>query len=159
MNGAEFNQAKLFIFSDVEREIQLAKVSARDSGQRALRRLRILPGGGNFLAALGLLCYTEFGGKLVFKRRAASANFNAFFDFLGAPYKTLRAKHDVYDILRCGLAHEYYVKQSCTIAMASGSAGPGLRIDPHGHFTFVVEAYSRDLSRAFDRLGRTRFGT
>jgi hypothetical protein len=159
MDRAEFDQAKLFIFSDVGREIQLAKVSARKSGQRALRRLRVLPGGGNFLAALGLLCYTEFGGKLMFNHRAASANFNSFFDLLGPAYKNLRAKHNIYNILRCGLAHEYYVKQSCTIAMTSRTSAPGIHVDEGGHFTFVVEAYSRDMRKAFDGLGRTLFGS
>lgn len=61
MSRDEFLVAKGFIFADVEREIQLARVDPA-----ALRALGVRPGGGNFLAALGLLCYTEFGGKLRF---------------------------------------------------------------------------------------------
>jgi len=112
----------------VERELQLAKADAA-----ALQALGVTPGGGDFLAALGLLCYTELGGKLRFGvKRAdgsdvASANFNQFFDFLGPAYQTFRAQHNVYDLFRCGLAHEYYVKQSCTIARLEGTAGAGLR--------------------------------
>ncbi len=153
MTKDEFIQAKLFIFSDVEREIQLARADGE-----ALRALGVTPGGGNFLAALGLLCYTEFGGKLRFgvKRSdgsdVASANFNQFFDLLGPDYQKFRDQHNVYDIFRCGLAHEYYVKKSCTICMLAGGPGPGLGIDPSGRYFFVVESYSRDLRKAFDDL-------
>ena len=41
-----------FIFNDIKREVDLAR-----SGD----------GGGNFLAGLGLLCYTEFMGTIVLK--------------------------------------------------------------------------------------------
>ena len=112
MSRDEFIQATLFMFSDIEREIQLARA---DAGQ--LQTMGITPGGGNFLAALGLLCYTEFGGKLQFAVKhpngtdVASANFNKFFDALGHDYAAFRATHNVYDVFRCGLAHECYVKK------------------------------------------------
>jgi hypothetical protein len=153
MTKDEFLQAKEFIFRDVEREIQLAKTDAT-----ALQALGVTSGGGNFLAALGLLCYTEFGGKLRFGvkhadgRDVASANFNQFFDCLGPAYQTFRAQHNVYDLFRCGLAHEYYVKKSCTIAMLEGTDGAGLRVDAAGHYWVVVESYCRDLKKAFDGL-------
>jgi len=148
-----FLQAKSFIFADVEREIQLAKADGK-----ALSALGVNPGGGNFLAALGLLCYTEFGGKLRFGfKRAdgsdiASANFNHFFDLLGPDYLAFRAVHNVYDIFRCGLAHEYYVKKGCTIDMLEATPGPGIQVDLSGHYRFVVESYYRDLRKAFDTL-------
>ncbi len=69
---------------------------------------------------------------------AASANFNQFFDLLGPAF-------------RCGLAHEYYVKKSCTIAMLDGTADPGLGVDAAGHYWVVVES-CRDLKKAFDDL-------
>ena len=153
MTRDEFLQAKLFIFSDVEREIQLAKAD-----RNALQALGVNPGGGNFLAALGLLCYTEFGGKLRFGvKRAdgtdiASANFNQFFDLLGPKYQAFRAQHNVYDLFRCGLAHEYHVKKSCTIAMLAGGPMPGLEMDAAGHYLFVVESYCHDLKSAFEDL-------
>lgn len=153
MTRDEFLQAKEFIFSDVEREIQLAKADGA-----ALHALGVTPGGGNFLAALGLLCYTEFGGKLRFGvKRAdgsdvASKNFNQFFDMLGSTYQEFRQQHNVYDLFRCGLAHEYYVKKSCTIAMVEGTPGPGFRVDARGHYSVVVESYSRDLKKAFEAL-------
>jgi hypothetical protein len=72
------------MFSDIEREIQLARAH-----RQKLQNLGVIAGGGNFLAALGLLCYTEFGGKLRFAHKRpdgsdlASKNFNDFFDLLG----------------------------------------------------------------------------
>jgi len=155
----EFVQAKLFMFSDVRREMQLAKAEPK-----ALDAAGVNPGGGNFLAALGLLCYTEFGGKLKFgvKRKngtdVASDNFNQFFDLLGSDYQSFRASHNVYDIFRCGLAHEYYAKKSCTIAMFADGPGPGVCIDPSGRYYFVVESYSRDLEKVFDKLQIELYG-
>lgn len=154
MTRDEFIQAKLFIFSDVEREIQLAK-----SDDRALRALGVTSGGGNFLAALGLLCYTEFGGKLRFGfkhkngKDNSSANFNQFFDLLGPAYKTFRLRHkNVYDVFRCGLAHEFYVKRNCEIRMLETGLGPGLGFETSTGCFFVVESYCRDLKNAFDDL-------
>lgn len=113
MTRDDFIQAKLFMFSDVRREIQLARADPK-----LLDAAGVSPGGGNFLAALGLLCYTEFGGKLKFGVKRASVNFNRFFDFLGIDYQSFRASpQNVYDIFRCGLAHEYYVKKNCSITM------------------------------------------
>jgi hypothetical protein len=160
MTRDEFVQAKLFMFSDLRREIQLA-----NADPKLLAAAGINSGGGNFLAALGLLCYTEFGGKLKFgvKRSngtdVASTNFNQFFDLLGSGYQSFRKSHDVYDIFRCGLAHEYYAKKSCTIAMFANSPGPGIGIDPSGRYYFVVESYSRDLEKAYDKLQIELYGS
>jgi len=159
MTRDEFIQAKLFMFSDVDREIDLAKADGN-----ALQAAGVRPGGGNFLATLGLLCYTEFGGKLQFgvKRPngtdVASGNFNQFFDSIGPDYQSFRARHNVYDIFRCGLAHEYYVKKSCTIAMLAGGPGPGIGIGTSGRYFFVVESYCRDLKKAFDNLQVVLYG-
>jgi hypothetical protein len=74
LSKARFTQAKLFICTDIEREIQLATAD-----KTALQSLGVHPGGANFLAALGLLCYTEFFGKLLFKekpRRRTSIPFS-----------------------------------------------------------------------------------
>lgn len=157
MDKAAFEQAKLFIFSDVEREIQVAR--ATQANESALSSLGITPGGGNFLAALGLLCYTEFGGKLKYNRKLrngrdhASANFNLFFDDLGAEYKAFRAAgHGVYETFRCGLAHEFYVKRTCTLCMSSGEESVGIGIGSDGRYWFVVEKYYQDLRQAFDAL-------
>jgi hypothetical protein len=41
-------------------------------------------------------------------------------------YVDFRNGHNVYNIFRCGLAHEYYVKKSYSIAMLGSNAGPGI---------------------------------
>jgi hypothetical protein len=103
-----------------------------------------------------MLCYTEFAGKLKFnyKKKSgadhASKNFNSFFDELGQHYKAFRAAgHNVYDLFRCGLAHEYYVKAACTIFI-TGPAGIGLQ--PDGLYYIAVEPYCDDLEGAFTKL-------
>jgi hypothetical protein len=160
MTRDEFIQAKLFMFSDVRREIQLAKADPN-----IMDAAGVNSGGGNFLAALALLCYTEFGGKLKFGvkqpngRDSASANFNQFLDLLGSDYKSFRAVHNVYDIFRCGLAHEYYVKKGCTVAMFEKSPGPGIGIDGSGRFYFIVESYCRDLEKTFENLQIELYGS
>jgi len=158
MDAAEFRAAKQFIFNDIEREIELARAS--EAAPQALQAAGVRPGGGNFLAALGLLCYTEFGGRLKYNRPTASENFNLFFDDLGAGYKAFRkAGHNVYDILRCGMAHEYMIKRPGAIAMLGAAAPEGIRLMSDGRFEFIVERYYLDLKRAFDDLDHQLFGS
>jgi len=157
MNIELFLQAKNFIFSDIQREIELARASQCEEKRRVLKELRITTGGGNFLAALGLLCYTEFAGGLRsgdFSWGKAKSNFNSFFDELGPEYKAFNAKHDVYGDLRCGLVHEYYIKKHCIIAITSHDRGIGVRWDGR-RYAFVVEQYFEDFKQAFSRLEST----
>ena len=91
------------------------------------------------MAAMGLLNYTEFAGKLKYnakknKRDFASENFNRFFDVLGPGYKQFRASCiNVYDIFRCGLVHEYYTKANCDIHMVKKPDKQiGIGIEPSG---------------------------
>ena len=166
MNRAEFEQARNFMFTDIRREVALAIASKSVEGQEALDHLGISPGGGNFMAALALLSYTEFGGKLKFACKKkngsdhASENFNRFFDEIGPEYRAFRAAgHNVYDIFRCGLAHEYYVKKSCTISMCvEPVTAPGIGLQSDGRYYFAVEPYCRDLERAFFDLERHLYG-
>lgn len=123
-----------------------------------LKRLGVPAGGGNFLAALGLLCYTEFWGKLKYGKRGDRQNFESFFDDLGPNYKAFRQSGvDVYNIFRCGLAHEYYVKHSCDIYMAKKKRFPiGIGRDPSGKYWFVVETYLRDFRKALKAYVKSR---
>lgn len=157
MDAAEFRTAKQFIFNDIEREIELAR--ATQKSPEALRAAGVREGGGNFLAALGLLCYTEFGGRLKYSRSTASENFNLFFDDLGPEYKAFRqAGHKVYDIFRCGMAHEYMIKRPGAVAMLGAAVPAGIRQLPDGRFEFIVERYFLDLKRAFEDLEKHLFG-
>lgn len=137
MTKRNFIQAKSFIYADIERELALAR-SKKD--------------GGNFLVALGLLCYTEFAGKLKYGSAAASRNFNQYFDELGYKYRNFRARYNVYDIFRCGLAHEYYVKGTCQIAIFGAGKRIGIGRSRSGIYYFVVEKYFEDFKKAFDKL-------
>ena len=152
MDRGLFLRAKNFICSDIQREITLAKLSE----EQLPNELRRVPGGGNLLAALGLLCYTEFAGGLKrgnCSQRQNRANFTAFFDELGPKYKELNEKRNVYTDLRCGLVHEYYVKERCEIAMLSKGEDVGVWWNGDKYF-FVVERYFEDFRRAFLELER-----
>ena len=85
----------------------------------------------NFLVAMGLMNYTEIVGSFIVgeyqkdasgkimknkegkpKITCSTKRFNAFFRYIGCSYKDLIdiEKLDVYDELRCGLTHEYLIK-------------------------------------------------
>lgn len=134
---------------------------------RAIRAAKRKRGAPNFLCALGLLCYTEFAGGLDRDQLGvggqARSNFDHFFQQLGVPYAQLLKDHNIYDILRCGLAHEYYVKHHCSIAMltnhAAGKPDVGVSYESNtDSFVFRVEPYFRDFMAAFNSLEkRLRF--
>ncbi len=156
MNKQEFEQAKSFICADIEREIALAKASQNPFKRLLLRIAGVPSGGANFMAALALLSYTEFAGRLKnndFSDSNSRKNFDDFFGDLGQDYKQFLATHSVYKIFRCGLAHEYYVKKDCVIAMQAGSSvRTGVRFDATKYF-FVIEKYFEDFKIAFSGLG------
>jgi hypothetical protein len=139
MDYKDFQQAKNFIFSDIQREIDLAK-----SGKNA----------GNFLCALGLLCYTEFAGDLKEKSSGTKTQrFNSFFRTLGPHYeKMIDDKIDVYGELRCGLAHKYFAEKSCVIYMPAVEQVTGLFLDEQQIYHFYVGKYFEDFKVALEKL-------
>lgn len=142
MDRGKFQQAKTFIFADIERELALA-ADGKDAG--------------NFMCALALLSYTEFMGGVKrgkFQRGEARNNFNSFFADLGSEYAALTM--DVYGVFRCGLAHEYYVKEDCTIYML-GHCKPGLG-KVGDRYYFVVEQYFNDFKAAVEALETHLYG-
>jgi hypothetical protein len=102
----------------------------------------------------GLLCYTEFLGSFITGKTKGSSrrNFEAFFDRLGPCYARFARAHDAYEILRCGMVHEYAVKRDCTIYMRNGSVACGIGIDDNERYYFVVERYFEDFKRAAREL-------
>ena len=133
-----------FILRDIEREIILAREGR---------------GGGNFLAALGLLCYTEVLGGFVsgsWERGTSKANFDVFFDRIGPEYVTFRQAilpDDPYSLYRCGMVHEYAVKLPCQIAMLKGNETCGVwKGASCGIYYFSVEKYLEDFMKAARRL-------
>lgn len=71
MEHSKFIQAKQFIYSDVKRKINLAYATDNDENKVMLNNIGI-NGDGNYLAALGLLSYTEFAGKLKYDKKRPS---------------------------------------------------------------------------------------
>lgn len=156
MTRQELKQTQAFIYADIDREIALARAS-----QNLLKRLflgvaGVPSGGGNFMAALALLSYTEFAGRLKnndFSDRNSRKNFDDFFKDLGDEYNQFLSAHNVYKIFRCGLAHEYYVKKDCVIAMRGKPNVPaGVGFNGNEYF-FVIEKYFEDFKVAFSALG------
>ena len=109
------------------------------------------------MAALALLSYTEYAGRLKnkdFSDQNSRKNFDEFFADLGDDYEKFLGSHKVYKIFRCGLAHEYYVKKTCTIAMLQGSESTtAISYNDAGkRYIFVVEKYFEDFKTAFSAL-------
>jgi len=128
-----------FIKGDIQREINLAR--SGDSG-------------GNFLAALGLLCYTEFMGTMILRGKGSKTDrFNAFFRLMGDDYKQLLdvKRVNVYRIFRCGMAHTYFA-QNCDIKMLNNNYPAGIILKSDGKYLFIVEKYFEDFMNACSRL-------
>ena len=102
-------------------------------------------GNANYLCALGLVSYTETLGGLVTGnlalRKYSGANFRAFLPYLGAEYQAFKARGiDIYDVVRCGLVHEYFIKGGPPVwTRARGSCG--IISSPGGPTHFIVEDY------------------
>lgn len=144
MNYKEFQQAKKFIFSDVQREIDLAKNNKN---------------AGNFLCALGLLCYTEFAGDLKEKSKGTKTErFNSFFRTFGPHYnKLIDEGFDIYGDLRCGLVHTYFAEK-CIIYMPAVNRSTGIFLDKQGIYHFYVGKYFEDFKIALEKLEKDIYG-
>ncbi len=158
-----FAELPVWMENDVLREIQLARASFTDDGKKALGALGISAGGGNLLAALGLVAYTEALGLIrVWNKNHAHGTteecFLAFFDKMnGGSYKRWaqawgqsRAGTTIYEVLRCGLVHEYRPKVDSEFWIGDGD-DLGLA-EEEGHVIFKVEPYYRHFCAEADRL-------
>jgi hypothetical protein len=129
-----------FIYRDIKREIDLAR-----SGHP----------GGHVLAALGLLCYTEFMGSVAMQGDGSyTKQFKAFFRRMGEGYAGLvdSKEIDVYRIFRSGLMLSY-VAGDCEIKLLNESSAPaGVILKPDGKYLFVVEKYFDDFTSACEAL-------
>ncbi len=150
----QFLVARAYIYTDISRELQLASASQSSEGETALRDLGVAPGGGNFLAALAALCYTEFAGGIVTGGDGSRANFDAFLRRMGPGYEAvLDSGLNPYRVFRCGMAHEYFAKGSISVSMF-GNPPTGLGRQPDGRLFFCLERYFVDFVTAYDNLGR-----
>ncbi|MDH5559733.1 MAG: hypothetical protein OEY59_02660 [Deltaproteobacteria bacterium] len=147
----KLSEVRSFIETDIKREIKLAEISRTEDGKAGLKKLGIEAGGGNFMAALALLCYTEFAGKFITTENNADT-FNAFFKKLGRGYETLLKRNNkIYDTFRNGMAHQYYIKGKSAISMLKNGDTMGIVEIKSGQYWFNVETYLEDFLNAFDR--------
>jgi hypothetical protein len=155
---ALFRKSLEFIASDVFREVQLAAATEDDpETEKMVRQAGITIGGaGNFLCAVGLLCYTDFAARLWQKAKRMGGNgeaaFKAFFKTLGPQYESFQTKHNVYDWIRGGMVHHYYMKKSFGVSMRGPKGACGISEQPDGTYLFIVAAYATDLLNAMAKL-------
>jgi hypothetical protein len=133
-----------YIKTDIQREIDMA--SRGD-------------GGGNFQVALRLLCYTEFLGEACLEKPNITAleYFNAFFDYMGTPYKTLRKQLGskgiiVYDKFFCRLSHTFFTKECDIYLQYRGAPETGIIDSSDGKYLFIVQKYFEDFMAASKKL-------
>lgn len=107
-----------------------------------------LRGAAANLAALGLVAYTEFLGGIVTGDlgvdRSSARNFRAFLPYLGSDYEDLALRVDIYNVVRCGLAHEYFIKGESTV-WPRASAPCGIVSSADGPTYFIVSVYRDHL--------------
>lgn len=104
-------------------------------------------GKANYLAALGLLAYTEFLGKLV---KGGGEGSEQFYEFLhndmGTEYQKLKRQVDVYVVFRHGLAHQYFIKKRpSVVVMFNRPPQPCGIVKIKGQWVFIVEKYYEDF--------------
>ena len=108
-------------------------------------------GNANYLAALGLVTYTEVLGGLrtgnLGIRGKSAANFNAFLPYLGNDYVKLKHERniDIYDLVRCGLVHNYFIKGDSTIWMRASGSCCGIIASDTAPTYFIVNIYRDDF--------------
>lgn len=154
----DYLKIKEWMFRDVEREISLAKSSI--GNEKEIINLGIVPGGGNYLAALGLMCYTELGGSIIRNKTGEGqslCNFKKFFISMGKGYKTFWKDNDngnenVYSVFRCGFVHSYAPKNHDTeIQMCSQDKPIGISKE-NKYLIINIEKYFEDFKTAFEKL-------
>lgn len=101
-----------------------------------------ISGQANFLAALGLATYSEVLGALklgtIRDKGGNQQKFEAFLPYLGAAYVQLdlqmksggRFKNGLYEVVRSGLVHEYFIKQQSEIDRHGVGVPSGIFTDP-----------------------------
>ena len=107
-------------------------------------------GKANYLAALGVVSYTEIlgglrTGKLGLKNYSSS-NFNAFLPYLGKEYRDFAPKDiNLFDLVRCGLVHNYFVKGRDSSIWMSASSSCGIIASAGGPTIVIVDVYRDHL--------------
>jgi hypothetical protein len=115
-------------------------------------------GKANYLAALGLVAYTEFMGGLVHRTLGepgkSEARFREFLTRMGPEYA--KKADAIYDESRSGLVHQYFIAADSTVQMhIGGDRGLTCGVEEHdGKTYFIVEKYYRDFKTACEQYYR-----
>ena len=158
-----FARVPVWMKNDIRREIQLARLT--QTRPKLMAQLE-LSGGGNLLAALGLVAYSEALGRLRIWNLGLGYGsrpedcFHAFLDAMdGHSYRHWRQQWEqahptttLYETLRCGLVHEYQPKVDAEFWMGDGH--PLGLAEENGRLIFKVEPYHRHFSAEADLLYR-----
>lgn len=122
-----------------------------------------IDGNANYLAALGLISYTEVTGGLIrgtLKKGGSRDNFEAFMAFFHKDYARVNSRmikdkmSGLYYDVRCGLVHEYFMKGKSMILMhkkRNMTCGISYRKSHRPILKFVVEQYFDDFKDAFKK--------
>lgn len=116
-------------------------------------------GKANFLAALGLVAYTEFMGGVLrgtFKEGQYMQNFNLFIQsYFPNCYKKVdlelknrwSMKNGLYGAVRSGLVHRYFIQGQFIIWLGTHK-GCGTELGDRGEINFWVNTYFEDFKNA-----------
>jgi hypothetical protein len=125
---------------------------------------RAISSGCNFLCALGLVAYTEVMGSLMTgkfgKDGSCERRFNTFLEHMGKEYLDLdqklklNGKKGLYDTVRSGLVHEYFIKGESTIRMRNGTQKTGVLVNDKGITCFIVETYFQHFKNGSEKYLR-----
>ncbi len=160
MDLNELRQIKGYVNTDISREIQLAKIS--DTYFRyVLDFLNINRGGGNMMATLTLLDYTEFVGH-VYAQLEHTKKYDPFtvaFNHLKpSDYKKLsKTPIEIRDIIRNSLVYplkknpDIVVGMLCNNFCKKHNTNAGIIFEDDLWY-FCVEKYFEDLMDLFDDL-------
>ena len=111
--------------------------------------------GLNFLAALSLMSYTEILGGYVtgkLKTRGNSGrNFKAFLPYLGDYYVDLDDRIGIYERVRCGLTHEYFIKGNASVVTKSNFSRGIFYNEDDDKIYFIAQNYYKDLKKAIEK--------
>jgi hypothetical protein len=122
-------------------------------------------GNANYLAALGLLAYTEYMGGLYCGNLTTDLSIHyitfikKFFPYDYAKVEVdLRSNHlrGLYSVVRSGLTHEYFIKEISKIEMNNPSGQPlscGIAYNKTSNpqIVFYVNQYFNDFKGAFEQ--------
>jgi hypothetical protein len=133
-----------------------------------------IKGNANYLAALGLSTYTENLGGLYCGDLQENLGdhymsfINKYFpqDYgnVDTQLKKLdvtKRKHPMYEIVRSGLVHEYFMKAESIVTIGTTNVTCGIIYDTSKNpsLIFVVDKYFEDFKNAFNTYFDDLFGT